>query len=386
MNKGATMGQVVSPEEMLRADEMFDAALGQAPTPGELLKAAEIAEVSGGELGVVGAVASAGLSAAMPSIKKGLGGMIKGKAAKEARKNRTAAQGILINLTTTAQALLDGTDELLTLRAQGHEIDTFQLQEADIAMQQCMQAWKGAAGNYAQLVGWEPAIGQAPATEEVDRMFLAAAMRLAQWPPPARTGVERLRLRRAPVSPDYQETPLRTGAQRLRANLRMLGERVLAGGQMPPTEEVERMFLLGWDIDLGRSASQKRAARLDWLKRYQAEFMDVMRRLNDNLKNLSAATGMTRSTPDEAVAAVDDPPTRPPEVAPPPPVVVSAPPPGAPLVTPPPPAMIPAAPPSAPPGWFPPAKPAIPMWVWPVGAGVLGVIGIGVFTLLKRPA
>jgi hypothetical protein len=366
------MGQAVLPEETLRAEELWESELGQAPTQEELLIAAEIAEVEGAGLGVVGAVASVGLKAAMPSIEKGLASIIKGKGAKEARASRTGAQNQLCNIMAIAEGLRDGTDELMTLLAQGQRIDSFQVAEADIAHQQTMTAWSTTAGVYASLAGTE--LGQLPATEVVERMFLEGLRRLGQFRPEA----ERLRLRRAPVSPYWQETPLRTGAQRLRANAR------LPFGQVPPTEEVERMFLLGYGVDLGRSAAEKRAARLGWLTTFQNIFMKAMKKANDNLNALAKATGVTRSTPDEAMRAVDNPITRPPAVPEPPAIIVSAPPPGAPTTPPPAPKVVQPAPPSAGPGWFP--KRAIPVWVWPAGAGVVTVLGLGAYMLLRRPA
>lgn len=369
------IGEVVSPEETLRAEELWESELGQAPTPEELLIAAEIAEVEGAGLGIVGAVASIGLKAAMPSIEKGLASMIKGKGAKEARASRTGAQNQLVNLMKVAKALVDGTDELITLISQGQRIDSFQVAETDIAHQQAMNAWSTTGQVYGSLAGVE--LGQVPATEVLERMFLEGLRRLERLAP-ARTGVERLRLRRAPVSPYYQPEPLRTGLRRLRANAR------LPFGQVPPTEEVERMFLLGYGVDLGRSAAEKRATRLGWLKAVQDEFMADMKKTNSNLNALAKATGITRATPGEAMDAVDRPIERLPEAPPPPPIPVTAPPPGAPLTLPPAPRVIPGAPTGAGPGWFP--KPAIPFWVWPAGAGVLAVVGLGAYMVLKRPA
>lgn len=365
------VGQVISPAEQLRAEELLEVeGIGQAIDPAEQLRADEIQEVSG-ELGVVGAVASVGLKAAMPSISKGLTGIIAGKGAREARKGRAGAQAQLAALQKIAKALVDGTDELMTLIAQGQRVDSFQVAETDIAHQQAMNAWSTVAASYAQLAGDED-LGQLPATETIERMFLRGG--LGQ---PARTGAERLRLRRAPVSPYYQKTPLRTGAQRLRAMRALLG-------QVPATETVERMFLRGYGIDLGRSRAQKQAARHGWLKAVQDEFMADMRKANSNLNALARATGVTRATPGEAREAVDRPIERPPAEPPPPAVAVIAPPPYAPTARPPMPAIVQSAPPGAPPGWFP--KPAIPVWVWPAGAGVLALLGLGAFIVLRKPA
>ena len=373
------IGQAVSPEEALVADEVLEVAgLGQPPSWEEELIASEITEVTGGELGVVGAVASVGMKAAMPSIQKGLTGLLAGKGAKEARRNRTGAQNQLVALKKIAEALADGTDELMTLRAQGQRIDSFQVTEADVAHQQAMRAWSVSAGSYASLAGTE--LGQVPATEEVERLFLQGV--LGQVFVPGRTGAERLRLRRAPVSPYYQETPLRTGLERLRANVR---SRSLLG-QVPATEEVERLFLQGYDIDLGRSRAQKTAARLGWLKTYQGEFMAAMKKANNNLNALAAATGVVRATPGEAMEAVGVPPARPPEIPEPPAIPVPAPPPGAPLTRPPMPSFPTTAPPGAGPGWFPKKK--IPVGLL-VGGGVGAAALIGVLALvglkLMRP-
>lgn len=332
------VGEVVSPEETLVAEELWEAELGQAPTVEELLVAAEIAEVEGAGLGIIPVVASVGLKAAMPSIEKGLASIIKGKGAREARASRTGAQNQLVNIMTIAEGLRDGTDELITLLAQGQRVDSFQVREADIAHQQTMTAWSTTAGVFASLAG--EGLGQVPATEVLKRMFLEG--------------------------------------------MRRSGKKVLSGGQVPPTEEVERMFLLGYGIDLGRSASEKRAARLGWLTTFQNIFMKAMKKANDNLNALAKATGVTRATPDEAMQAVDNPIARPPAVPEPPAIVVSAPPPGAPITPPPAPAIVQAAPPSAGPGWFP--KPAIPVWAWPTGAGVLVVLGIGAYLVLRRTA
>lgn len=357
------IGQAITPGEMLRADLMYQKELGQAPSPGELFRAAKIAEIRGAGMGVVGVIASAGLKAATPSIQKSLKGMLTGGQAKAARSDRTAAQDILVGLRKVAEALIDGTGELLAILSQGQRIDPFQLQEVDIAMQQTMQAWSSAAANYAQLVGFHTSLGhlgqvmgQAQATEVVRRLFLEGA---------------RLVEERMPQRGYF---------------LRRIAEKVMSG-QVPTTEQAERMFLMGSaGIALGRSASQKRADRLAWLKAYQQEFMGIMKALNDDLNKLAAAVGMTRATPGEATAAIDSPPTRPPEAPAAAPVVVYSPPPGAAVAPPPVPAITPAAPPGAPAGWFPPPAPKIPMWVWPAAGGALILILGAGFVMMKKPA
>ena len=220
----------------------------------------------GSELGIVGVAASVGLKAAMPSITKSIKGVLTGKSGKAARANRTAAQDVIVDLHETVKAIADGTDELVAMHNQGQRVDPMQIQEADVVLQGIMQAWGQSVNNYAALAGTER-MGQG--------LYPSSAV------------------------PFYMQGRNRMG-QLYKARQQ---------GNAPAHEsdiEYERFFLRGYGISLGRSAGEKRTARLGWLKQIQANFFTAAKRANANLDKLFKAYSLVRNTPTEARAVIDN--------------------------------------------------------------------------------
>ena len=233
-------------------------------TPGYPTPKRYVYRMAGGSLGIVGAVAAVGLKAATPSITKSLKGLIGGASGKAARANRTSCQDTLVDMKKTVDAIADGTDELIGIHNAGNQVDTLQLMEADTMLQGIMAAWGQTANSYSGLAGVNLGAGLYPSS----------------------------------AVPFYM-----TGRNRM-------GQLYKArqSGNAPAHEsdiEYERYFLRGYGVELGRTASEKRAARLGWLKTIQEEFFKSAKIANANLEMLFKAYGMTRNTPNEARAIID---------------------------------------------------------------------------------
>jgi len=274
------------------------------------------------KLGIVTAVASAALSAAMPSINKGIAASLDPKSAKASRGNRTAAQTQLVGILKLTEGLRKGTDEIIRILAGGNRPETTQVHEADLALLNAQKAWTEHSKNYAALAGQE--LAQAPASEVARPLFLLG--KLGQLP-----------------------------ATEEAKRLFVLGEM----GQLPATEEAKRLFVLG---ELGRSRKKKRAARLGWLDAVNKAFLENVAATEKNLETITSAMGIQR------VTAAGIPPAVTPPVAPPAP-------PAAPVV--------PGAPALPAPVKKPPL--GIPLVAWIGGGlGLLGLLGTGAL-LLRRP-
>lgn len=115
---------------------------------------------------------SAGLTAALPSLQKGIVGAATGESAKKARGDRTAAQQLLVDLQTIADGLASGTGELIGLLQQGYMVDRIQVTEADIALVNARSAAKEGAKMFAALAGTDLGfdLGRTAAQKKADRI------------------------------------------------------------------------------------------------------------------------------------------------------------------------------------------------------------------------